>query len=455
MYCDAVQNQHDSDSDTKTQPSHSSTSKSAVSATNPATTAPDDVWNYSEPVPGSKKKKLIFYRAPFEWGQWTRQEWLERFIFVKDKLEALVYEHLRLVDFTNRPVYSARMVGTSPSEARPAVVVTCRDADFRAIRNLFQARAEKPLGLGRMPAASQIRASFGRRGRRPASPILRLQLVYYRTPTPPVTRDALEKPLAVSLGAGGAACGGITRYGERSATLGVALDVGGKLRILTVDHLFSSRETHSRSSALNRDSTSLNPLSLPVPADSDETDSDRLWEDDDEYEDLASPNDESLGLQQLDSNIADTTRVFGPEDSEGEPAEWEWKLWSSSPDPASSAIPYLDWALTYPESTTPEASDICLNTVFPTGNGNGNEGVILREIEKAPEYQLAPVYMVSGIRGFLRGQILQAPSFLPANNTDQGSCEVWTVILNEPGGKNHQLPLTKLYSGVNILQVVS
>ncbi|KAH6850363.1 hypothetical protein B0I37DRAFT_112390 [Chaetomium sp. MPI-CAGE-AT-0009] len=443
VYCDAVQSQHSSDSDAETQPPHPS---SAASATTPAATTPDDVWNYSEPVPGSKKKKLIFYKAPFEWGQWTREQWKERFVFIKDKLEALVHEHLRLVDFTNRPVFSPRMVGTSPSEARPAVVVTCRDDDFKNIRNLFRARAEEPLCLGGVPAVSQIRALFGGRAERTVSMIPPLQLVYYRTSTPPVTRHALRKPLAVSLGAGSAACGGIIRYGERSATLGVALDVRGKPRILTVDHLFLSRETNPRPSAFDCDSNCPNPPSFLALADLDRTESNSLWEDDDEYEELAWPGDEPSGLHQLDSEMADATQVSGTEDLEGEPAQWEWKLLSNSPDPASSATAYLDWALTYPESTTPEASDIYLNTVFPTGNGN--EGVILKEIQSAPANHLAPVYLVSGIRGFLGGQILHAPSFLPANTAGQGSCKVWTVILNEPNGKNWQFPLSQLHQPV-------
>jgi hypothetical protein len=431
VYCDAVQSQHSSDSVAEAQPPHPS---SAALATPPVTTVPGNVWNYSEPVPGSKRKKLIFYRAPFEWGQWTREQWQERFIFVKDKLEALVYKHLRLVDFTNRPVFSPRMVGTSPSEARPAVVVTCRDADFKNIRNLFHARAEEPLCLGRVPAVSQLRASFGRRAERTVSTIPRLQLVYYRTSTPPVTRHALRKPLAVSLGAGGAACGGIIRYGEQSATLGVALDVRGQPRILTVDHLFSSRETNPQSSAFDRDSSCPNLPSFLALADLDRTDSNSLWEDDDEYEDLAWPDDEFLGPHQLDSEMTDATQVYRTEDLEREPAQWEWKLWSNSSDPASPAAAYLDWALTYPESTTPEASGIYLNTVFPTGNEN--EGIVLSEIQSAPVYHLAPVYLVSGIRGFLSGQIIHAPSFLPANTAGKGSCEVWTVILNEPSGKS-------------------
>ncbi len=438
LYCDAVQSQHSSDAET--QPPHPS---SATSSTTRATTAPDDVWNYSDKVPGSKARKLIFYKAPFEWGQWPREQWEERFIYVKEQLASLVFRYLRLVDFTARPTYSARMVGTSPSEARPAVVVTCRDADFKSIRKLFHSKAEEPLCLGRVPAVSQLRASFNRRNERTGPAIPRLQLVYYRILMDPVKRPARNKPLAVSLGSGSAACGGIIRYGERSATLGVALDVRGKVRVLTVDHLFSSKETHLQHSALRRDCDSPDLPSFLALDDLDRADTRSLWVDDDEYEDLIWPDDEPLGSHQIDSEMADATQVSVTEDLEGEPAQWEWKLWSNSTDPESSDRAYLDWALTDPESTTPEASDIHLNTVFPTGNEN--EGVMLRDILHAPAYNLAPVFVVSGIRGILGGQIISAPSFLPANTAGQMSSLVWTVILNEPNGKNLQPSQSQLY----------
>jgi hypothetical protein len=53
----------------------------------------------------------------------------------------------------------------------------------------------------------------------------------------------------------------------------------------------------------------------------------------------------------------------------------------------------------------------------------------------APVSHLAQVYIVSGIRGLLHGQILEGSSFLPAS-TGRDSCEAWTVILKEPNGKD-------------------
>ncbi len=460
LYCDAAQSQHSSDAETQP-PLPSST----PTATARSSTAPEDVWNYSEPIPGSKAKKLIFYKAPFKWGQWPEEEWHERFLFVKDQLVALVYKHLRLVDFTNRPTYSARMVGASPSEARPAVVVTCRDADFKNIRKLFNSKAAEALCLGKVPAMSQqLRASFSRRTERNGPDIPRLQLVYYRAAIP-VKRLALAKPMAVSLGAGNAACGATIQYGERSATLGVALDIFGEPKILTVDHLFSFEKNRSQPSTSGRRcSYHPDPACLSGLGDLERIDSNSLWNDDDEYEDLNLPNFESSGLHgdrinsdslwdddddsedltwdddetwdtyPLDFSTADAG--LGAEALEGGSAQWKWSLFAKSPRPASSDVAYLDWALIESESTTLDPSAISLNTVFPAGNEK--DCIVLKEILHAPAHNLAPVYVVSGIRGILSGEILGAPTFLPAtihHAAGQSSSLAWTVILKEPSGK--------------------
>ncbi|KAL2128566.1 hypothetical protein VTI74DRAFT_9007 [Chaetomium olivicolor] len=111
-----------------------------------------------------------------------------------------------------------------------------------------------------------------------------------------------------------------------------------------------------------------------------------------------------------------------------EESPWQWKMLTSSADFSCGA--YLDWALTYPESSSTNASPIRLNTIFPN---NESEGVALREIQRAPAFHLARVYIVSGIRGLLSGRIMEASSFLPSQST-QESCEVWTVILDKASG---------------------
>ncbi|KAK0715154.1 hypothetical protein B0H67DRAFT_462863, partial [Lasiosphaeris hirsuta] len=149
-------------------------------------TVPQEVWHYSVPVPGSKKNKLIYIKAPFELRPWTTEQWQARFVFVKNQLEDLVYKYLRLLDFEKRPAYHPRMVGTCPSDARPSVVIICREADAKHIQSLFRTRAEEKLCLqGRESAWSQFRSSFGTGQREAQSEqaIPRLQLVYYRTRT--------------------------------------------------------------------------------------------------------------------------------------------------------------------------------------------------------------------------------------------------------------------------------
>ncbi|KAK3896783.1 hypothetical protein C8A05DRAFT_20318, partial [Staphylotrichum tortipilum] len=489
VYCDAVQSHDERGSDTETQvtqPSHPSAAASATSerggdaetqATQPSkpsqpsaaasttTSAPitapyGDVWDDYKPVPGSKTKKLIFRRASFEGGPWTRDEWVTRFFFVARELEELVRTFLRLDDLTNRPVYDPRMVGTCPADARPAVVVTCCHADFKAIRNLFHAKAEGPLCLGNASTVSLLTSRFGLRTQETNPSIPRLQLVYFRTSGAPFTRNALSKPLLVALGTGSVACGGIIRYGARSATLGVALSVGGKIGLLTVDHLFPSGEFHQGeadelSSTFDVASSCPSLPSFSAYDDAEDEDLDLPFTDygddegdedldldfpfpdyeDDEYEDLDCPDAEPSGPLHHDSEVADATELFREEEPGREPAQWEWKLLANSANPANPgylATQYLDWALTYPESTTLKASAICLNTIFTTGNGGG--GVVLREMHEAPTSHLAPVYMVSGTRGILRGKILQTESLIPANHANQGPCQAWTMILDEPNG---------------------
>ncbi len=431
VYIDAVESHDQNDSNTEPQPPEPAAAPvAASSATTPPITTPHrDVWGDPEPVPASTTNQLIFHRAPFAWGTiWRPYAWERRFFLVVPKLRRLVEQYLQLIDLTNRPVYEPRMVGRSPDDARPAVLVRCRDIEFKRIRNLFHAKAEGPLCLGKEPTLSSLIPWLDSQAERTAPSGPRLQLVYYRTTRSPFIPATLSKPLLVSLGVSKVACGGIVRYGERSATLGVAVDVGDKIGILTVDHLFPPEEAHQEE-AHQRSSTSDDGSRCPnSPIFSDY--------DDGEYGDLDCPDAEPSRPLQHDSETADLTEISGAEEPEGEPARWEWKLLANSADPAVAT--YLDWALIYPESATPEASAVQLNTVLPTGNEG--DAVILREMHRAPTFHLAPVYVVSGIRGVLGGQILQVASILPGGKADEESCQAWTVILDEPKSRGEHFP---------------
>jgi hypothetical protein len=391
------------------------------------------------PVPGSKNNKLIYLKAPFRWGQWTEQQWHARYVVVKNALEAMVYNHLRLLDYA--PSYSPRMVGTCPADARPSIVVTCREVDFKNIRRLFRERAEVPLCLGSPSTLSKLRSRFGQHAVHRDQEIPRLRLVYYQTRKPPVIRCALEEPLLAYLGEGGVSCGGIIRYGERSATLGITLDIGDCRGILTVDHLFSAKETDQSLPDVAGESLDFERPSTPVSLDSDQTGANSLWEDDDEYDDLG-PDELS------DPGCPPAPEVSGPSSGPGvrttrlDSEPWN-KLASSSQLTPSAA--YLDWALTWPTSPSSNLSLSCVNTVFP--DAHGSKGVVLATFQEKPSAHLAPVYIVSGIRGILHGQILSVPSFLPSFPWGE-SCEAWTVLFDAPYRKAHALPQSRFHATV-------
>ena len=175
----SIQSQHSKDGDVKILPAHPS---SGTWMTTPPITAGDGVWSHRIPVPGSSSKILIFPEAPVEWGGFTQEQWLERFLFVTNELGALVDGRMGLKKYY--PTFRLCMVGRSPSEARPAVVVGCSSVDFRSIKRLFSRSTRLHLQLHDI---SQHRSSHvlghGAKGTKGGvSRVPELQLVYHRTP---------------------------------------------------------------------------------------------------------------------------------------------------------------------------------------------------------------------------------------------------------------------------------
>lgn len=453
----------DDHGDTEAQESHPLQPLPTSSTATSAASAPEDVWDYSFEVPGSRSNKRIYTRAPFQWGEWTAEEWWDRFVFIQEQLEYLVYKHLRLLNIESCPSYNPRMVGTCREDARPSVVVVCREVDFTKIRNLFHKRAERRLCLfEKQPTGSRLRFPFASRVEKAESTIPHLGLVYHRTGTltEPVNRLALDKPLLACLGDGGVSCGSTIHYGERSATLGVALEVGEIRGMLTVDHLFSSDATHTPpSSVLDGGSSRCDSPNSPLLWELDQTDSDSLWGDDDEYGDL-NPDDSNPVEQGLldtqavtrsepgskEGEVLCSTKIDGSRCTAGDPAEWNVLASSAELGPLA---PYLDWALTWPETSEPTTQNILLsrlNTVYP--GDCGSDGVVLRGFHESPTAHLASIYIVSGIRGIVHGQILSLPSFLPSP-LGQASCEAWTVIPDAPSGKHQHSSFNSTYCASN------
>jgi hypothetical protein len=364
-------------------------------------------------------------------SSWTRDDWRRRAEFVQKVLTTLVDQHSGL---EHPPRYNPRMVGTCPLDARPSIVVVCRWADFKLVRNLFRRRAEVPLWL-----RTEQTGLF--RGRQPGKEYKRslppLQLVYFRVTETRLIQQALKTTHFVTLGDAGGSCGGNIRYGERSATLGVAVDVGHFCGILTVDHLFPSPKLSPSPSTLKGESSVSgswgNPMSpgLGQPPSLD----DDLWADDDEYLDL--DTDTPPEPMALDSP---TTATHSPREAEIDGSE----LWTRL-DSSAEAIPptaHFDWALAWPASATSLSLSL-VNTVFP--GGHGSEGVTLNTVQESPTAHLASVYMVSGIRGIVHGHIMAVASFLPSPAFSQRTfCSLWTVVLDSKGPRLHLLRLYRI-----------
>jgi hypothetical protein len=391
------------------------------------------VWSYSYSVRGSQNNQRIYYKAPFQWGQWPEEAWTERFEVVKNQLEDLV-KGLGLVDTDSLPTYEPRMVGACPSDARPSVVVMCREAEFESIRYEFRSKAAtaRALWVGKTSLGAQVRSRLSRRSERGEDVMPRLPLVYYRTQSA-INRNALDEPLLANIGDSGFACGGIIRYGERTATLGVAIEVGDRIGILTVDHLFSSKaKTHQPPPTPDNESFPSDESGSPVLVESESANSDSLWEDVDEYDDL--DTDDLVETMNLDLQSAEPIPPARASDTRRTsltgPALEPWDRLIPSAELTSA--PYLDWALTCPTPSASALSHFVVNTVFP--GGPGSEPVVLQSSHSAPLAHLAPVYIVSGIRGIISGEILFAPSFIPSS-PGLGSCKVWTVIPDASNGK--------------------
>ena len=385
----------------------------------------ENVWDYSVLVPGSRQNKRIYPKAPVEYGQWCRKQCHERFIFIKSELAALVDKYLDLRGLERRPVYASRMVGTTPQTALPSVVVTCRETDFKSLRILFRTKAEAKLLLGKESTLAQLRSSLRTKVDKGES-VPRLQLVYYRTPMAPVTRMISNGPLKACLLDDEFSCGGAIRFDGSTATLGVTFDISDWRGTLTVDHLFSMAGNLDGGEDDVQDSST----SSGGPSNTDFS-----WEDDDEYGDLNTYDSSSCHniRDNLSNKLSSRERleIINIDNMPSLKAPQTW-VRITPPGQLSPQAPYLDWALTKAagEMQLPSARP---NTVFL--NGRNRSPVSLSRIRQEPPDHLASVYVVSGIRQIVSGQILSGPSFLPSM-PGREYYEAWSVILDSPDGKN-------------------
>lgn len=383
----------------------------------------EDYYAVSEPVPGSKKKKRVYPKAPVFSDGWSTSEYMDRFEVVKDQLQKTVNEDVKLRDKIKTAIlYKLRMVGTTPVDAVPSVVIVWDDAKhIKSLKSLFSSRAQYSLHCGgKKPFSNPFSETQPRH-------IPPLKLVYVLHSRGSINRMAsVGIPLKAFFDNNETYCGGLVEYQGSSATLAISIRIDHASAYLTVDHVFAPHLTPGRkASACEESSPSVTPCS-PIDPNDEPDDLDPLWEsDDDEYEyDTEEDNDsESSDCRTSDINPA---VVFSAEKRRCE--DWEVVPLPLDLDPA---LPYLDWSLTRPMSPSLDISET--NLLFL--NGLNAKATAVDAIRRKPRHHLAPVKLISGIRGPLLGCILADSSFL-VSLPEQKDCELFTVILDTSEGRD-------------------
>jgi hypothetical protein len=241
----------------------------------------------------------------------------------------------------------------------------------------------------------------------------------------------------------------MVRYEQSSATLGPWLNIDGTRAILTVAHLFPVRPFQTGLLAVTDNASSLEGFTGDEERlkslDDDEYDEeydeerlkslDALWSDDDEYDEEY----DEPGNSDTAQSAQGTTRQLSTGQEAQTPdvrSSWAWEV-HEQPTTGVGQLPdvYLDWALVRP------VTDVENPTYLEPENAvhlAQHDPIFLSRVRYEPPTHLAPIYLLSGARGVLRGWIRGDWSSIPSL-TAAGYCRAWTVILED---KNREwLPL--------------
>jgi hypothetical protein len=375
-------------------------------------------------IPGLKDMKR-YPNAEIKSGTWTQEQYNDRFRFVSGEMQKAVNLDPDLRDRAGSIIYIHEMVGTSPDEAKPCIIVFCKKDDFQRLRSLFN-RVKKQLYCGKKPL--RYRLFWGHR--HSDAPVPPFELIYYQT------NYSIKRSMRRAAETGAMAhpairptwCGDIVRSNMRTATLGLTVQVGSIYGVTTVDHLFQSENQRAESVI------SPNHMQLDAHSDSDGStlddndleDMGELWvdtdleylDDDDDYihdDESHVPNE---GQQSMDKDrqilgiVPDWERISPPHQL----PDWE---------------AYQDWSLARP---TRHPLIPLPNLFFPYGTEK--DPVRLEQLAQAPRFHRVPVYIVSGVRGLVSGRLL-ATSAMIGSGPGRNLCEAWTVILDSEKGNTH------------------
>lgn len=377
----------------------------------------EDPFAYAVPLPGSKKNKQIYPKAPISFDNWGQPEYEERFRFVKNELKSTVDQHPKLRDLAARISYELRMVGTTPADAIPRITILfrCHAKDMKSLQSLF-GRAQTKLHCGKGPLADRL---FRKTKTKPIPP---LQLVYFLANTGPGIRKGLDGFIRTSFNNTATYCGGMAHYQGSSATLGVSIQINNRSVHLTVDHIFLVAQDPAPILPTHEEDVPMEDVESSVHSEDSPVDSPVLWEnDDDEYE------YEDQNEREFERQALITTHPVAPRVENEHVEQWEKVVPLEELDPA---LPYLDWSLVRPATQPLEIRHD--NVFFP--NGVHFHPIFLDRVRDTTYVHFNLVKVISGIRGVLLGQMLAGSSFL-GSPPGQEDCEVLSVVLGSSDGR--------------------
>lgn len=375
----------------------------------------EELYKIALPLPGSKKKKMVYPLAPVESSMFSMSRYNNQFEVVKEKLKEIVDKDELLRHRGRFIAYYPRMVGTTPQSAVPSIVVGCMFKDQKAIRAAFKRHSTDNFYCHH--ESKMLRKTSS--GSTITPPPFRL--VYWGDDREPFERNASETELSASLSRDSTFCGSLVSFQGRSATVTLTLEVDSMDYVLTAGHLIPvQRITEASTPAVTQDSD-CDDITLNGD---DYLEIGPLWmDDDDEYE------VEAAALQPLPpKSLPLGGKGLSCAKNEGVAPLHRMKAVEHPIDLGPNA-PDLDWMTLACDDSTLRARR--RNLMYLPDQ---HEPILLKEVAKEPRMHAVPVFVLSGVRGLIKGRMLGLPTFIGSGPSQELS-RAWSVVLDDQLGE--------------------
>lgn len=354
-------------------------------------------------------------------SRWTIDEFQSRFAYVTSQLKRAVDGHCDLKNRARFVSYSLRMVGKTPEQAIPSIVIGCCSSDVSRLQKLFRDSRSR---LNCTSGVSSLR--FLRKKEDDSFPIFKL--IYYPTDSSPLTHKAADELMNVQVLSDQTLCGSMVTYEGRTATISLSLCIGDQIAVLTVAHLFSNPFEENPNPCLDEDEKLCMDESSPIGSPSPSL----CWTDDDDqdFQSHGSELSESANTDLMDTNWFERDELLGSESQETQKHGLYQGHRLQAPLELSPSEPFLDYSVALLKPEIMESRT--LNFIGP-GGGLSNP-VLLTKAAESPRNHGAKVFVVSASRGLLTGRILQGFEHF-GSYPGQQMCQVWNVVLDSDTGK--------------------